>query len=118
MDGTGRVTLRNKVALRQIVPYGVSVPVDGGLKLDRSSGSSPRVPMVSHSVPVSQDVPRVPKTPGGLVVPETTCAMPHVILQGLPNRIEVSELSIEPDTAGTVPRRSSCVRKEPDRMTY
>ena len=102
------------MVLRWIVPYGVSVPVNGRLKLERS----PRAPMVSQSVPVVQDNPRVPEVPEGLVVPETPCTMPHVILQGPPDRIEVSEPSIEPDTAATVPRRSSHVRKEPDRLTY
>ena len=39
LDRTGRVTLRNRVALRWIVPYGVSVPIGGGLELERSAGT-------------------------------------------------------------------------------
>ena len=74
--------------------------------------------MVSQNIPVIQDDPKVPNGTGGLVVPETTCATPHIILQRLPNRIEVSGQSVEPDTAAIVPRRSYRVRKEPDRLTY
>ena len=143
LDGTGRVTLRNRVALRRIVPYGVSVPDEGRLKLERSSGtgmqkgppgtlhpkasskpnngevvggSSPRVSLVGQEDPVVQDIPDISEDLRGLVVPETTCSMPHVILQGLPNEIEVSEQPIEPESANVVLRRSSQVRKKPDRM--
>ena len=35
LDGTGQVTLRNRVSLRCIVPYGASVPKEDGLKLRR-----------------------------------------------------------------------------------
>ena len=103
------------MALRQIVPYGVSVPVDGRLKLERSLGmgvqegqrtlhskaslkpnngevivgSSPRVPVVIKSVPVIQDVPKTSEEAIGLVVPET---------------------------AGIVLRRISRVKKEPDKL--
>ena len=73
-------------------------------------GSSPKAPAVSQSVPVihvGQEGPQASEETRGLVVPETTCAQPHVFPQGLPNGIEVSQLSVEPDTDSIVLRRSS-----------
>ena len=147
LAGTGRITLRNRVALRHIVPYGVSIPTGSGLELERLAGtgvqegprtlhskaslnpktgevvvgSSPHDTMVSQSVPVvhiGQEGPEASEEARGLVVPKTTCARSHVIPQGLPNEIEVSQPSVEPDTADVFLRRISRVRRKPDRLIY
>ena len=39
LDRTGRVTLRNRVALRRIIPYGVSIPIGSGLELKREAST-------------------------------------------------------------------------------
>ena len=39
LDGTGHVILRNRVALRRIVPYVVSKPIGSGLELDREAST-------------------------------------------------------------------------------
>ena len=74
----------------------------------------PRVPVI----PVSQEDSEASEEARGLVAPEATCAWSLVIPQGLTMEKEVSIPSVENDSADTVLRRSSQVRRKPDRLGY
>ena len=109
LDSTGRITLKNCVALRRIVPY--STIIDDGVQLEGPSkaslkpktrevevGSSPNIP---QRIPIAPDVPEVPE--------EVTTRVKAEEFGGPPN---------EPDAVETVLRRSSRVRKTPDRLGF
>ena len=119
LDGTGHVTLRNRVTLRCIIPYSVSNPIGRGLELKREASTgvgrlwqapphhllwmAPRVLVI----PVSQEDSEASEEARGLVAPEATHTQSLVIPQGLPMEKEVSSPVVKNDSADIVPRKSS-----------
>ena len=93
LDGTGRIMLRNRVALRRIIPYGQIIK-DG--------------PRIERPDAVEVKLDPSPSTPELPVVP-----MEDV------TKVEVEETPpVTPAPANVGPRRSLRVRKVPDRLGF
>ena len=120
VDGSGRVTDRNRQFLRQFLP---ATPVQPGPRPGNDFYPEPRPPVTQHLPPVVSNPEPVVSNPEPVMQPTPQTPerqAPQPVAQQTPETPGSTSFSTPPTTpiSNIPPRRSTRVSRQPDRWGY